>query len=177
MSTFCPTKKPFTLLIVSTFPAVACAVQVESEVKGLTTDMKNFRARVTFGNGTGRIATCTAQATAGNVLTISSVKGFFVGQKVDIVNAAGGVTTSGRTITAIDRNATTITIDGAAVTTAATDGIVSAGSSNLEPMGLNGIIDDKLILQNLNPTTFTWWKANMFANGGTARPISDALLR
>ncbi|MGQ0515125.1 MFS transporter, partial [Bacillus sp. D-CC] len=28
---------------------------------------------------------------------------------------------------------------------AATDGIVSAGSSNLEPMGLNGIIDDKLI--------------------------------
>ncbi|HDW3056245.1 TPA: phage major capsid protein [Bacillus cereus] len=150
---------------------------VESEVKGLTTDMKNFRARVTFGNGTGRIANCTAQTTAANVLVVNSVKGFFVGQKVDIVNATGTVTTAGRTITAIDRTATSITIDGAAVTTAATDGIVSAGSSNLEPMGLGGIIDDKLALQTLNPATYSWWKANLFANGGTARPISDALLR
>ena len=54
---------------------------VESEVKGLTTDMKNFRARVTFGNGSGRIANCTAQATVANALVVSSVKGFFVGQK------------------------------------------------------------------------------------------------
>ena len=54
---------------------------VESEVKGLTTDMKNFRARVTFGNGSGRIANCTAQAAAANALVVSSVKGFFVGQK------------------------------------------------------------------------------------------------
>ncbi|WP_423096805.1 hypothetical protein [Bacillus thuringiensis] len=129
-------------------------VQIESEVKGLTTDMKNFRARVTFGNGTGRIANCTAQTTAANVLVVNSVKGFFVGQKVDIVNATGTATTTGRTVTAIDRMATTITIDGAAVTTAATDGIVSAGSSNLEPMGLGGIIDDKLTLQTLNPATY-----------------------
>ena len=96
---------------------------------------------------------------------VSSVKGFFVGQKVDIVNATGNVTTSNRTVTAIDRMATIITIDGATVTAAATDGIVSAGSSNLEPMGLGGIIDDKLTLQTLNPATYSWWKANMFANG------------
>ena len=87
------------------------------------------------------------------------------GAKVDIVNATGTVTTAGRTITAIDRTTTSITIDGAAVTTAATDGIVSAGSSNLEPMGLGGIIDDKLALQTLNPATYSWWKANLFANG------------
>ena len=74
------------------------------------------------------------------------------------------MTTSNRTVTAIDRMATIITF-GAPVTTAATDGIVSAGSSNLEPMGLGGIIDDKLTLQTLNPATYSWWKANMFANG------------
>ena len=100
-----------------------------------------------------------------NVLVVNSVKGFFVGQKVDIVNATGTVTTAGRTITALIVRQRPSQLICAAVTTAATDGIVSAGSSNLEPMGLGGIIDDKLALQTLNPATYSWWKANLFANG------------
>ena len=82
------------------------------------------------------------------------------GAKVDIVNATGTVTTAGRTI---DGTTTSITIDVAV--TQRQQMVLSAGSSNLEPMGLGGIIDDKLALQTLNPATYSWWKANLFANG------------
>ena len=47
-----------------------------------------------------------------NALVVSS-EGIFRWAKVDIVNATGNVTTSNRTVTAIDRMATIITIDGA----------------------------------------------------------------
>lgn len=149
---------------------------VESEVKGLTTDLKNYRARVYFGDGTGRLAT-TGAVTTVNVIPIDTTKPFFIGQKIDIVDNAGVVKTAGRTVTAINRAGVTITIDGAAVTTLATDGVVVAGTSLLDPMGLGGIISDTKVLQGLDPATYTWWKSQRFANGGTPRAISDALLR
>jgi rhodanese-related sulfurtransferase len=149
---------------------------LSSEVKGLTTDLKRYIARATFGDGTGKIAQCGV-TTAANVVVVDSARSFSIGQIIDICSNAPAVTTPARTITAIDIPGKTITISGAAVTTAITDFIVITGTLNTDPMGLSGIISSTTTLQGLAVATYPWWIATSLANGGTPRAISDALLR
>lgn len=153
---------------------------LESEVKGLTTDMKNYLNRTMFADGTGVLAN-TSAVTGANTFTASRVKYLFVGQVVDICSNTGTQKAAARTITNINRQTGAVTIDGAAVTTLATDVLVSSTSAGnaygIEPLGLGAVISDTSVLQTLDPATYTWWKANMFKNGGTNRAISDALLR
>lgn len=149
---------------------------VESEMKGLLRDLKDQRARAIFGDGTGRLATFAVN-TAVNTLTVDKVKYMQVGMLIDIVNNSGVVTVTGRQITAIDKTNKTITISGAAVTTAATDYIVVTGDLNNEIMGIGGIMNQSLTLQGIDPATNTWWKANRIANGGANRALSQSLMR
>jgi hypothetical protein len=149
---------------------------VDSEMKGLLRDLKDQRARALFGDGTGKLANFAVN-TSVNTLTVSKIKYFQVGMAIDIVNNSGTVTVTGRTITNIDAANSTITIGGAAVTTAATDYAVVTGDLNNEAMGLGGIMSQSLLLQGIDPTTNPWWKPNRIANGGTNRAISLALMR
>lgn len=148
---------------------------VDSEMKGLVKDLKDQRARAIFGDGSGRLATFAVN-TAVNTLTVNKVKYFQVGMKIDIVNSGGTVSVAGREITAIDRAGKTITINGAAVTTASTDFAVVTGDYNVELMGLGGIMSTSLTLQGINPNTDSWWKPNVIANG-SPRAITEALMR
>jgi len=148
---------------------------IEAEVKGLTTDMKNYRARTFFGDGTGKLAT-TGAVTSSNKITLDTTKNVFVGQRIDIISGKT-VAASKREITGINRTESSITISGDAVTTTDTDFIVTHGSYNLDPMGLGGIISATSALQGLSPEEYTWWMSNIFGNGGTNRPISQELLR
>lgn len=150
---------------------------VESEMKGLTRDLKDQRARALFGDGTGRLATFDENGTAGNTLNVDKVKYFQVGMKIDIVTSGGVVSVGGREITAIDRANNTITISGAGVTTAADDIAVLAGDYNEEAMGLGGIMSPTLALQGIDPSVDTWWKATRIDNGGTPRALSQQLMR
>lgn len=151
--------------------------EMQAEVKGLTTDIQNYMRRASVGDGTGKLATFAANGTATNTLIVDDVRLFFVNQKIDIINSGGTVAQAGRTVLAVDYDAKTITIDGTAITTAATDFAVTSGSYNLEPVGLGAIMSKTSTLQTLSPATHSWWKANILGNGGTGRAISDSLLR
>lgn len=149
---------------------------VESEMKGLTRDLKDQRARALFGDGTGKIASFDANSST-TTLTVDSVKYFQVGMLIDIVTSGGVVSVAGREVTAIDVVNKTITISGANVTTASTDIAVVTGDYNVEAMGLGGIMSTTLTLQGINPATDSWWKPNRISNGGTPRALSQQLMR
>lgn len=148
---------------------------VDSEMKGLLRDLKDQRARAMFGDGTGKLATFGAATS--NTLPVDKVKYFQVGMNIDIVTSGGVVQTANRQVTAINTAAKTITISGAAVTTAATDIAVVTGDYENEAMGIGGIMSSSLTLQNINPATETWWAPNVLENGGTPRAISQDLMR
>lgn len=153
--------------------------EMQAEVKGLTTDLQNYKRRAVMGDGTGRLATLAVN-TAVTTLVVSDVRNFFIGQIVDIVLANGTVDQAGRTITAINYDANTVTISGAAVTTLATSILVTTGTYNLDPVGLGKIISNTLPLQGLDPATYSWWVATIMGNAaspGTAVALTDQRIR
>lgn len=150
--------------------------EMTAEVKGLTTDLQNYMRRASLGDGSGKLAVFDTNA-SGNTLTVDDVRLFFIGQVIDIYTLPSTSVATERTITDIDYNNKTITINGAAVATTAGDIAVNKGTLNLDPVGLASIISDSSTLQGLAPGTYGWWKANILGNGGSGRAISDLLLR
>jgi hypothetical protein len=147
-----------------------------SEVKGLTTDLQNYMRRTSLGDGTGKLAGFPTQAAA-NTLQVDDVRLFFIGQIIDIYTLPSTSVATARVITDVNYNNKTITISGGTVATTAGDIAVNTGTLGLDPMGLAGIISDTSTLQGLAPATYGWWKANILANGGTGRAISELLIR
>lgn len=150
---------------------------LESEMKGLTKDLKDQRARALFGDGTGRMATTAVNATT-NTLIVDKIKYLQVGMKIDIMTSGGVVSVPGRTITGLNKAAKTIVIDGAVVTTAATDFIVLYGDYNVEAMGIGGILSPTLPLQGIDPagTGNGFWAPSVLSTG-TNRALSLQLMR
>ena len=162
---------------------------IDSEMKGITNDLKRDTNRQAFGTSNGVIVTCalTSNSTTVNVTTATAtqMRQLYAGLVVDIGTVASPTgTASARTITAVSRPNKTITISGAAVTTATTDFVFISGnggdtanSSQKELTGLPLIVDSTGAVFNLNPATAGQeeWAAYENANGGTNRSVSEPL--
>ncbi|HDU1185826.1 TPA: phage major capsid protein, partial [Listeria monocytogenes] len=93
---------------------------LEAELEDAQNDAKDSMARQCFGDGTGKIAQCTAQSSV-TTLTVSSVQYLVEGMFIDIMDNSNNVKVTQREITNVDDINNQITISGAAVTTLATD--------------------------------------------------------
>jgi hypothetical protein len=152
---------------------------VDSEIKGVTRDLKQGINRMLSNDGTGRITTC-GTTTASTTVTVASSKLLRPGMVVDIIVATTGAAGTGgtqRTITAVP-SATTITISGAAITTDSTYALYVYGSRNLEVMGLQGMVSDSDIgggygsFQNLGVASYPWHSSYINALGGAISDIA-----
>lgn len=120
----------------------------------LLNEMQGFKdlavwnvGRSLFGNGKGVLCNVSALSSAGNTITVDSVKHLKEGMKVDFyaANAAVGSTPAhtGKRILGIDRKNKKITIDGSAITVAA--GFITVqGSYGREIFGLGAFFDPSI---------------------------------
>jgi hypothetical protein len=157
---------------------------VDSEIKGVTRDLKQQINRMLANDGTGRVATCGTTSASTNVV-VNTTAHLRPGMVIDVLVANDGTTGTGavgRTVVSIT-NATTFVISGAAITTNATYAVYANGSRNIELMGIGGIVDTGNIgggygsFQNLDVASFPWHRATVLANGGTPRAVSDTLFQ
>ena len=158
---------------------------LESEMKGLTRDLKTDLNRQLFNDGSGLLATA-ASASDATTITVDSTAKLRVGMKVDILVKATGATTAGVVGTTIASiTSATVFVVGTGVATYAsigtTYGVYRSGARNLEIMGLGGIVNSadpaSGALQGLAVASYPYWKANMLGNSGTGRAISEALMQ
>lgn len=152
---------------------------VDSEMRGITRDLKADINRQLFGDGTGKLAAATANSSASTTVTVDTTKNLRVGMIIDIIADNGTASVTGARITAV--TGTTITHNGTGAAVAANSYIYRHGSRNNELMGLKGIISDvdpyANGLQGIKVADNPIWKASVMANGGTNRALSLTLLR
>lgn len=160
---------------------------VESESKGIVTDLKRDVNRQVNGQSTGQIITCGASGPSATVQLATgtavkyAMRQLYVGQFVDIGTVASPTSiASNRKITAVDRVNNTITISGANVTVTSANFVFNTGSggsgaSQVELTGLQTIVKASGTLQGVDPATYDSWVSYSDSNGGTTRTPTDTL--
>lgn len=168
---------------------------LENEMGGIKKDSMRDINRQLFGTSDGVMATCGTTTTSATITLASTTSEsqmyhLYVGRVIDVGTVASPQTVaSQRTITAVDIDAKTITVSGATLSTTsgthfifnynsggASDNSGTQDDGQSECTGLQTILSTSAVLHTLNPSTVPIWKANVFANSGTNRPISDTLI-
>lgn len=154
---------------------------LDAEIQGMATDFIQEVNRMLFGDGKGTLTTANVMGTAGLTVPVDSTKYLQPDMVIDIVNASTGnpiANGSARTIASVGENSITLSGSGD-VQTSDGDLIVRTGSYNKEINGLSIIVSNAGALQNIDPTVVgnEFWKANVLANGGTARSLSEVLMQ
>jgi len=168
---------------------------LDNEMGGIKNDAMRDINRQLYGTSNGVMATCGTTATSATIQLLSTttdaqMQHFYEGRKIDVGTVASPQTvTSNREITAVDTTNKTITVSGATLSTTsgthfifnynsggASDNSGTQDDGQSECTGLQTILSDTATLHTLTVAAVPIWKANVYANSGTNRPISDTLI-
>ena len=146
---------------------------LQSLLQDSVDDAKDQFGRQLYGDGVGKLATCTAQTAT--TLTLTAIdtehtpcqflsEGLFI----DIVDTDGVVKVEGREILMVDDDNDQITISGTAVTTVATDTITINGNLNMELTGLASIFQTTGSIYGVDRDAHKWIIPNI-------TPVNDEI--
>lgn len=157
----------------------AFASAMDREMEGLKDDVLKDQNRQIYGDGTGLLASITADGV--NTVTVANSQYLELGMIIDIRNrTTGAVVAVNREITAINTTTGVVTYSGTDVAAAATDGLYREGNFatgvSREISGFGTIISATTILHSLNPATEPKWAAIVKGNGGVNRALSEGLM-
>ena len=162
---------------------------LESEIKGVTNDLKKEVNYQFFNDGTAARALINGDPGTETTLTLDSpgTRWIMDGMLVDIVDPSSGVpctSSTDLTVSSVD-SATEITLSASAnADVADNDVVVRANSTDdagtsYEMMGLKGIIDDNTYvdtLHNISRTDYPYWKCSTNSTDSNAGTLRDMTL-
>lgn len=146
-------------------------------------DLKDDVNRQYSWDGTGYLATVSANAVGSNTITVTGRestedgnKFLDVGMTIDVVDSGGTIVASGVQITAISGTTTaTLTLSGA-VTVDAGDYVIRSGSQNNEIQGLLTQLDGQTTtVFNIDRATYPITQGNVVTPGGATELTLDAM--
>jgi hypothetical protein len=160
----------------------AFSSQLDEEMEGVKDDAAKDYARQIYGNGTGLMASVTADGA--NTVTVDNIQYLEIGQNIDIrTRSTGAAVAAARNITNINEATKVVTYDGADVAATANEGIYRtdnfASGLSRELSGFELIFSDTLVLHGLDPAVQPKWKSTVKTNpagAGTLRPLSEGLM-
>ncbi len=158
---------------------------VDSEIKGMTKDMKDDLNRQLFGDRSGILAVCVGNPSGGAAATFTVDNAMYVqtGMRLQLVDPVSIIDGDFRanvgtlTVTAVNRATNQVTV-AEAIHADGADGdfVVRQGNFRLEMMGLAGIVNNGntragQFVGNIDRTIPAngFWFANVLANGGVPR--------
>lgn len=144
------------------------------QIKRGMADLTASNNRQLFYDGSGKLATVAANVVASTVVTATGRttnengnKYLFPGIVIDIYTSAGAVVASGITVTAVSGTTTATLTLSSAVTTSATDIIVTANSFNKEVSGLLYTLDGGTTsTYGVSRATYQNWQGNVLNAAG-----------
>lgn len=148
---------------------------LQQEMDTLVKTLKWNVARQIYGDGTGKLCTLAAAATATAKLTITDSTQFLLpGLTVDVYSSAGAVTNKALRIIDVDHVKKTVTLS-TAVTTAAGAYLTIQGSAGLELTGLGKIFETisgtSQKLYGLNRSDYSWLRPYLNASFGAISEV------
>lgn len=155
---------------------------LESESKGVVTDLKRDFERQLLGTSDGVIAACgvtTASTAVVTSATVTQIRQIKKGMVIDIGTVANPTAVvQGAVVQSVNTSTKVVTIN-SAVTTATTDRIFrrgngGSGANQRELTGAQTIVDSTGTLFGVDPTVYPEWAA--YEKDASAAALSDALV-